>query len=245
MLDAYCTSEELAAARPEIAVLGVGAVEQHSHHLPVGTDWIGVAELSRRVAEGLGAYWVPPLPFSMSQCHGPMAGTVFLRPETLAEVTRDIVLSLAQSGIHKVVLVNGHGGNFVLESAIRELNLAHPSLQVIMPAGLLPGPSEAPIFETAGLEVHAGESETSNHLYVNGEHVREERYDFVPPFGREFLDYAFMEDINPHGTWGKPSLASAEKGEIAMERRVASLVKQARETFAAMDALKASIDTRG
>ena len=54
MLDAYCTSEELAAARPEIAVFGVGAVEQHSHHLPVGTDWIGVAELSRRVAERPG-----------------------------------------------------------------------------------------------------------------------------------------------------------------------------------------------
>ena len=242
MFDAYCTSAEIATSRPEIAVLGVGAVEQHSHHLPVGTDWIGVSELSRRVAEALGAYWLPALPFSMSECHGAMAGTVWLKPETLDEVIRDIVLSLAQSGIRKIVIVNGHGGNFILESTIRELNLADPSLQVIMPSSMVPDLPEGPIFETAGLEVHAGESETSSQLYLNAEHVGEERFDYIPPFGREFLDYAVMEQINPHGTWGIPSKAAAAKGEKATIGQVEAIVAYVREVFATLDARKRSAE---
>ncbi len=242
MLDAYCTSEELAAARPEIAVLGVGAVEQHSHHLPVGTDWIGATEMSRRVAERLGAFWVPVLPFSMSQCHGAMSGTVWLRPETLAEVVRDVVLSLAQWGVRKVVLINCHGGNFMLEVALQELNLAYPSLQVILvPPFSLPAPGEVPVFETAGLEVHAGESETSSQLHLNGAHVKEERIDYVPPVGREFLDYAFMEQISPHGVWGVPSKATAAKGEQAALRQLEAAVAHVRKVFAVLDERKAPI----
>lgn len=236
MLDAHRTSDELAVAAPEVAVLGIGAIEQHSHHLPVGTDWIGATEMSRRVAERLGAFWAPALPFSMSECHGPMAGTVWLRPETLAEVVTDLILSLAQWGIRKVVLLNGHGGNFMLEVALRELNLSHPRLQVILVPPLVLGGE--PIFETGGLEVHAGESETSSQLYLNGEHVHGERVDYVPPFGREFLDYAYMLHINPHGTWGVPSKATAEKGERATLAQIDATVAHVKRVLATLDERK-------
>ena len=45
MLDDNSTSSAIAAAQPELAVLGIGAIEQHSHHLPVGTDWIALSEV--------------------------------------------------------------------------------------------------------------------------------------------------------------------------------------------------------
>src|SRR5512143_85299 len=80
------TSAAIAAARPTLAVLGIGAMEQHSHHLPVGTDWIAVSEVCRRVAAELDAFLLPAIPFSMSECHGPMEGTVWLKPSTLAAV---------------------------------------------------------------------------------------------------------------------------------------------------------------
>ncbi len=242
MIDAFCTANEIAAARPEIAVIGIGAVEQHSHHLPVGTDWIGVAGLSRLVAERLGAYLVPALPFSMSQCHGAMAGTVWLRPETLAEVLSDLVLSLYQSGIRKVVVINGHGGNFVLEAAIQELNLSNPDLQVIMPSALDPGVPQEPVFETAHQEVHAGESETSTQIYFNSEHVKAERVDYVPPVGREFLDYAVMEQISPHGVWGVPSKATFAKGEMATLRQAEAIAAQARAIFATLDGRRSRVE---
>jgi len=223
MLDMHCTSDEIAEAEPTIAVLAIGAIEQHGHHLPVGTDWLTVGELARRVAEGLGAYLLPPLPFSMSQCHGVMAGTVWLRPQTLARVVRDVVLSLHAQGISWVVLLNGHGGNFVLEAVVQELNLTHPGLSVIMPSPPV-AVGESPIFEPAGSEIHAGQAETSYQLYLNPDHVTEDRADCIPPVGREFLDYAVMEVLSPRGVWGMPSLASAEKGRLAMKARAEAII---------------------
>jgi len=241
MLDAYRTSSEIGEAQPGIAVLGIGAVEQHSHHLPVGTDWLTVWELARRVAEGLGAYFLPPLPFSMSQCHGVMAGTVWLRPRTLAKVVRDGVLSLCEEGICKIVLINGHGGNFVLEPVVRELNLNYPELMVIMfPSGA--GLGDTDIFEPVGPEIHASQKETSYQLYLNPDHVTDQRTDYIPPVGREFLDYAVMEVLSPDGVWGKPSLGSAEKGRQAIEAQAKAIIAHAHQLFAELSQRKGGAD---
>jgi len=245
MPDPFMTSVELAAARPDTAVFGVGAVEQHGPHLPLGTDFLWIAELSRRVAAGLGAYWVPALPFSMSECHGTTAGTVWLRPETLAEVVRDVVASLQAQGIDRIVLLNGHGGNFVLEPVIQELNLTRPALRLIMPSTFGAWPGEPPIFESAHLEVHAGESETSVQLSFNAEHVGDERPDCIPPVGREFLDYAVIEQLSPTGIWGNPSKATIEKGERAAARTLAHLLRTIPELFAELDRLRAASSAEG
>jgi len=243
MLNAHCTSTEIGEAQPEIAVLGIGAIEQHSHHLPVGTDWLTVQELSRQVADGLGAYLLPSLPFSMSQCHGTTAGTVWLRPKTLANVVRDIVLSLHEQGISKILLINGHGGNFVLEAVIRELNLNHRDLMVIMPPPGI-GLQDTEIFEPAGTEIHAGQAETAYQLYLHPEHVKHERVDYIPPVGREFLDYTVIEVLSPHGVWGRPSLGTAEKGRRAMRAQTEAIITYARRTFAELSRAKGSTDAQ-
>ena len=62
MYDAWDTSEKIATGSPRCAVFGIGAIEQHSIHLPLGTDWLGVRDIARRVAEGLDAFLVPSLP---------------------------------------------------------------------------------------------------------------------------------------------------------------------------------------
>ncbi|NLE76855.1 MAG: creatininase family protein [Chloroflexi bacterium] len=221
-----------------MAVWGIGATEQHSIHLPLGTDWLGVSDLTRHVAQELGAFWVPALPFSMSECHGSMAGTVWLRPETLAAVVRDTVLSLRAQGIRKVLVVNGHGGNFVLEAEIRELNLANPDLIVLMPPFFGPKPDEPKIWDK-GVGIHASESETASQLAINPEHVKDQRVDYQPPVGREFLDYAYMGFISEWGVWGHPSYGTAEKGRKARALSVARIVEWAQETFGRVEALRA------
>ena len=237
MLDALSTSAAIAAARPSIAVLPIGSIEQHSRHLPLGTDWIAATALAHRVASELDAYLLPALPVSMGRCHKPMAGTVWLRPMTLAAAVMDIVRSLAASGIRQVVIVNGHGGNFTLEVAARELNLAHPELTVLLPPMSLRS-SGPPIFETAGMEVHAGESETSVMMAIDASLVGDDRVDYIPSVGREFLDYAFVGAISPEGVWGKPSLATREKGQRAFDARVHTLVEYVRETLDRVARLK-------
>ncbi len=230
MLDALSSARALELTRPSIAVLPIGSIEQHSHHLPLGTDWIAATALAHRVASELGAYLLPALPVSMGRCHKPMAGTVWLRPMTLADAVSDVVHSVMKSGIRHVVLINGHGGNFTLEVAVRELNAEPDGPIVLLPPMSLRAGSQ-PIFETAGREVHAGESETSVFLAIAPDLVGDQRVDHIPPVGREFLDYAVIGRISPSGVWGKPSLASVEKGRRALDARVSSVVSWVRETL--------------
>ena len=238
MLDASNTSKEIRENQPEIAVFGIGAVEQHSIHLPLGTDWLGVSDVTRRVADKLDAFLVPALPFSMSECHGPMAGTVWLMPETLEAVLHDAVQSLYAQGFRKVLVINGHGGNFVLEAQIRQLNLNNPDLIVLMPPLFFPPqPGEAKIWDK-GTGIHASESETAHQMYINPEHVKQKRVDYMPPVGREFLDYAFVGFISEYGVWGYPSFATAEKGERSTTRKVRRIVEWTQGAFAAVEALR-------
>lgn len=226
---------------PEIAVFPVGAVEQHSLHLPLGTDWHIAKDLSKRVAEELGAFLVPPLPFSMSECHGPMAGTVWLKPDTLAAVLEDVVASLYGQGFRVVVVLNCHGGNFVLESEIRRLNALYPDLVLLMPPPFWGGSDEDPVGWDKGPDVHAEEAETSYQLYINPEYVRDERVDCEPVVGREFLDYAFAGFISEWGAWGCPSYGTAEKGEKHVANMVRLIVGWVRETLPGIRSLKGEV----
>lgn len=237
MLDAHNTSQEIAEAMPELAVFGIGAVEQHSVHLPVGTDWLGIVDLAGRTARALNAFLVPALPFSMSECHGPMPGTVWLKPQTLAAVVADVVTSLYAQGFRKVLILNGHGGNFVLEAEIQRLNLRYPDLIVLMPAFYGPAPGDPVVWEH-GPDVHAEEAETSHQLHINPQHVKAERVDYLPPVGREFLDYATMSFISEWGVWGYPSCATAEKGEQFVTYSVKRIVEWAQEAFPRVAALR-------
>jgi creatinine amidohydrolase len=237
MYDAWDTSEEIATGSPRYAVFGIGAIEQHSIHLPVGTDWIGVQHISRRIAEGLDAFLVPALPFSMSECHGPMPGTVWLNPETLASVVRDTILSLYSQGIRRVLIINGHGGNFVLEAEIRRLNLKYSDLIVLIPPHFSPHPGEPKIWEK-GVGIHASEGETSHQLFINSEHVKDERVDYQPPVGQEYLDYAYMSFISEKGVWGYPSYGTAEKGAMSTGRRVKCIIEWVRTAFDRVESLR-------
>ena len=55
--------------------------------------------------------------------------------------------------------------------------------------------------------------------------------DYVPPVGREFLDYAFMNQVSPEGMWGSSSYGSAAKGERALAAQVRAIIAFVQETF--------------
>lgn len=220
LYDANATTDDLDAAHIEIALLPVGAVEQHSIHLPLGTDWISAEALARRVGELLGAerdvLLLPALPFSLSECHGPMPGTVWLKPETLAAVLKEVVLALEEQGIRCIAVINGHGGNFALDNEIRELNARSPELIVINAVAWDVESARAATGRVVGGDIHAGAGETASQLHLDPAHVRPEHVDYSPSVGREFLDYATMEHISPWGVWGYPSEATAEQGAEAL-----------------------------
>jgi len=229
-IDERSRADEIAAANPEIAIFGIGAIEQHGRHLPIGTDWFAASEIARLSAIELNALLIPSIPYSMSECHGLMPGTVWLKPATLAAVLRDVVVSLRDQGIHKVLVINGHGGNFILEPVIQAFNHDFPDMRVVMPSEVWATSDEnPPLFETS--EVHAGEGETSTQLYLNPGDVKPGGVDFIPTVGREFLDYVFIQQINPEGVWGQPSYGNVAKGGRAIAAQVRKVVDFAQRAF--------------
>lgn len=218
--------DKLRKAPPSLAVLGVGAIEQHGPHLPVGTDWIIAQELSRRLAKKLNAVLLPAIPFSASACHGYTAGTVWLRDETLALLVEDIVKAVYQWGVHKLIIINCHGGNFILFDVIDNLNIKYQNFCVMLTLELPQVYRRIFSKNSFMTDVHAGEVETSLMLAINEQLVNKERAaSNVPTVGREFLDYVTMDKISLNGVWGKAKLASKSKGEEFLKELEATFIK--------------------
>jgi creatinine amidohydrolase len=219
-------------ANSDIAVVGIGAIEQHGRHLPIGTDWMIIRELSRQVAHELGAWLIPAIPVSMSECHGLMEGTIWIKPSTLSAVLQDIVASLHAQGIHRLLVLNGHGGNFVLGPTIQVLLKRFPDMCIAFPPEGWPLiENDSSIFERPENDIHAGEIETSIMEYLYPELVKQERIDFVPKVNREFLDYVTMDQINPEGIWGTPSRGNSEKGARTFLAQVKAVTNFAQQAF--------------
>lgn len=154
---------QVRAGRFEVAVLPLGATEPHNLHLPYGTDIHEGTTIGRQIcsaanAAGARVVLLPTIPFGTETNLQQFPLAINLNPSTLALVIRDIVQSLENSGIRKLVLLNSHGGND-LKPVLRELHLL-TSVKIFLCnwylaiADLASGLFEHP-------DDHAGEMETS------------------------------------------------------------------------------------
>ncbi|MCM8747717.1 creatininase family protein [Thermomicrobiaceae bacterium CFH 74404] len=109
------TSPEAATAlaRAEVAIIPVGATEQHGPNLTLETDTTIAHRLSVLLARRLYpcAVVVPPVPFGVSHHHLGFAGTLTVAPETFIAIVLDLVRSLRHHGIRRFFIIDGHAGN--------------------------------------------------------------------------------------------------------------------------------------
>ncbi len=239
MIDFKNTADELVAAGCDIAILPIGALEQHGPHLPMCTDYMTATCLSKAIAEKLNAYLLPTLPISTSYEHKGKKGSVWMRAETFYAVMQDIILNLKEQGFSKVLVVLGHGGVFVANPAIRELNANHPDLRIgkVDIMQLMAAPGAASLLECKD-NLHACECETSLMLYLAEETVKKEKIegaDCVPDVPRDFLNYASILKLTKNGVWGKPSLGSREKGEKLFAAMVEEALQYIDKIFSLSD----------
>ena len=98
-----------------VVIIPTGSHEQHGPHLPFATDAIIAQTFAEHAAARLKGRCpvlvTPLLGYGSSTEHMDFAGTISLRPETLYMILTDIVDSLAHAGVHKILIMNGHGGN--------------------------------------------------------------------------------------------------------------------------------------
>jgi len=148
----------------EIAVLPMGATEPHNLHLPYGTDTLEADAIGSRVCEaayrrGARVVMLPPIPYGTETNQMEFPLSMNLNPSTLHCVISDLVDSLAQHAVHKLLILNSHGGND-FKPLLRELQGQTP-VNIFL-CDWFRGASQdvqTQIFQDAG--DHAGEMETS------------------------------------------------------------------------------------
>ena len=225
----------------DMAIIPVGSLEQHSHHLPVSTDVLLAQAFGNHVGERLGAFVLPALPISTCYEHKGSRGSVWMRADTFFAMLHDIVLNLHEQGFNRIVVIKGHGGIFVMDPTIRHLNATYmPKLRVCQLEPFFPDVNG--IFETKrnvnfGVgEVHSGESETSVMLHLHPDLVKMDRaVDCLPDVPRTYLQYGSVFRYSPDGVWGNPTLATAEKGRRYFEFCIDESVKHIEKVFEMMD----------
>ncbi len=225
MLDWRATWRDLETP-PWLAILPLGSIEQHGPHLPIGTDWYIASYLGEGVARVLDAWLLPTQPYSCAQEHQDFPGTITLRPATLAVLFADIVASLGRMSVPRLVILNYHGGNMALKSIVRDLNRQQRDVTVMMlnPYEGVPG-------LTMTEDLHSGDFETSQWLYLQPELVRPTAEDFVPSVPPERLDQIGLRAISPQGLWGRPSAATAARGERDLAYMIEHAAQRIRDGF--------------
>lgn len=220
-----------------IAILPVGATEQHGPHLPLSVDTdLAEAVLSRAAEQAEADLTVLQLPtqaIGRSVEHDGFPGTLSLSASTLQALWMDIGRGVVAAGVRKLVLFNGHGGNIsTMDIVARDLRaecglwVAHTSWFALAEAGQSLDAAEL----THG--IHGGALETSAMLAVRPDVVRKEnlrdfpskgqawaeQYEWVGVGGKPVKLGWLMRDLNPDGAAGDAGAASTEIGRDLIDR---------------------------
>lgn len=221
----------------DVALLPVGATEQHGPHLPLDVDAYDVTWLCREVASSCShprPLVLPAIPYGVSYHHDDFSGTLSVSPETLARLVHDVGMGAARHGVTKLVIVNGHGGNSpALQFAAQMIN-RDARIFTCVDSGET-SDSEVELLAETPNDVHAGEIETSTTLALRPGSVRMDlARPSVPSFSSEYLNFssskgvtwfARTKRISEHGVLGDPTLASEEKGRRMWDLIVGNLVR--------------------
>ena len=229
-------------AEEVIAVLPVGAVEQHGPHLPVRVDAAINAGIIARAVELMPpecmALVLPMTPVGKSDEHLAFPGTLTLSHETLGRVWYELGECVHRAGIRKILFLNSHGGQpQLLEIVCRDLRVKLGMFAVTAMWSQLIDVSDLYGADEVRHGIHGGQIETSVMLHLHpGLVAMKHAENFVPltvqveresgllgPKGAAKFGWQ-AQDLNPKGACGDATKATAELGRITVERAAARLL---------------------
>jgi len=235
------TAEELRskAAQDAVVVLPVASIEQHGPHLPVGVDTIlcgGVCKAAAELADDVEVVVAPTLWCGMAEHHMAFGGTFTFDIPTYRAVLLSFLKSIERHGFHRVLIVNGHGGNIAALTAFlpdfaRETRLHVEATTYFQLAQEALGPL---LEDQKGVQ-HACEVETSMMMVLAPGSVREDRLaeafgarDGMP--GRPTVSrHRSFRDMTETGVIGDARRATLAKGQACLDACAEALAGLIRE----------------
>ncbi|MGV8830804.1 MAG: creatininase family protein [Devosia sp.] len=212
-----------------LAVLAIGACEQHGAHLPLTTDTDMAHGVAGRIAGELEALLLPPITYGDAWNSEAFTGTLSLSPATLRAMIEDIGLGVRRMGVHGLIIINGHFGNrepialaarTLVGAGLPVVHLDYPGMEAL--AGkICDSAPAAPGF------YHADEVETSIMLAlrpaaVDMSRAAPEYPEFPPTFGIEPMQ---LRDFVKTGVFGDPRPSTAAKGVALIAGIVAESIR--------------------
>jgi creatinine amidohydrolase len=236
-----------------VAVLPLGATEQHGPHLPLAVDRVLVdgivAAALPKVPQDVPVLFLPTQAVGYSPEHASFEGTLTVSAATLMATWIDIGECVARAGVRKLLLLNAHGGQVSLMDIVaRELRGRCQLIVYSCSWWNLPlGDAVTGLFtpEEHRFGVHAGDIETSMMLALAPERVdmaqarnfassSQERAQRHPVLGngRSAKLGWHMQDYNPQGAAGNAAAATVAKGEALVAAAGAQLAQLLQELSA-------------
>lgn len=218
-----------------IAILVLGACENHGNHMPFGSDFIFPMKLVEKVVYEMSnnhdsasrqnknnLILLPAVPYGVSSHHNDFQMTMSLEPSTMISIIENIFSSLVKYGIKKILVINGHDGNISpIEIASRRIKNEAPGVVIACLESwwVLVGQKNEDLFEVWNGLGHGGEAETSAMLSVRPDLVNTDfsSDQVVPNLPNDDIRiYWKFNELTNMGITGAPKKASVEKGQEIM-----------------------------
>jgi len=225
-------------------ILPIGILEKHGPHLPLGTDLLNVRYASLHAAEKEFVVVFPEYYFGQifEAKHEP--GTVAYSSTIQLNLLQETTDEMARNGCKKVLIVNGHGGNESLLPYFAQTQLDKPHDYVVyVQWGQNRHPKNA--LKKDDLDMHAGQSETSNTMVTHPDLVHLDRA--TQESGADQKHDPLPETVYTGIWWyarfpdhysGDGSLASKELGEADIKSWVDTIEEAIRAIKADSASLK-------
>lgn len=224
----------------DLIILPIGSTEAHGAHACPGEDTFLVTRMAEQVAQKTGCTVAEPIWYGSHPFHHlGMPGTIVIPEETLAAYLRAVIAGFWNAGFRKMILLNGHGQDYVIPTAMHQF-----AKQYQVPAIIINlnwwfaikehirdkehgGPFETPFS-------HADECETSYSMALFPEMIQMEHavdtkgisllppghidgsgsaYNRPIPFWQHIGGCAIEPIATPEGIVGKATLADPEKAK--------------------------------
>jgi len=236
----------------DIIIIPVGSTENHGPHACLGEDTFLVTRMAEAVAKRTGCTVAQPVWYGSHPYHHlGMPGTIVVDDDDFKAQLRAIMAGFWNCGFRKQILLNGHGQEYVIPSAIHQFGKKYQVPAVIVnlnwyhaiPKDVMDkehgGPFETPF-------IHADEVETSFSLalfpeminmndavdtvpggFIPGNHIDKAGNVYQRPI--KWYGQVGMGPIEviawPEGCVGKSTLAKAKNAIMGLEHLLDYLVE--------------------
>ena len=205
-----------------VAVIPIGAIEQHGPHLPVSTDSDIVSEIAQRICRKKKFLLLPTISYGVSFEHSPFFN-MSLKKTTVKRVLLDLITSLYQNKMKTVFILNGHHGN---QNALKELSKK-------IPKGIRVFVFSYWHFMKEDFD-HAGFVETSLMLAISKNvKMSKAKKGFIEPIMSKSQKKKLAKEasksfiaVTKNGVWGDPTKANAKIGKQMLAEIVSNLGKK-------------------